>query len=145
MFNETPKAPAQAIRGGIVLPGRAGDLNGKWSHSNPTFGAISFCFGPGEGRKAALERGKGQSTPPAPRARLPMAQHPSLGALQLLTARARARVDIIQFIVPKGVIVPRALQVHWPLVVLIAPALSLQTSRESCVSWPQRGQGGHQS
>lgn len=59
-----------------------------------------------------------------------MTPRPTLGALQLLTAGAGARVDVIQFIVPKGIIIPRALQVHRPLVVLIAPALSLQPSKE---------------
>lgn len=45
---------------------------------------------------------------------------------EVLTARARPRVQVIQLIVREGVIIPGALKIHRPLEVLTAPALSLR-------------------
>lgn len=44
---------------------------------------------------------------------------------EVLTARARPRVEVVQLIIREGVVVPGALKVHGPLEVLAAPALSL--------------------
>lgn len=44
---------------------------------------------------------------------------------EVLTARAGPRVQVVQLVIGEGVVVPGALQVHGPLKVLTAPALSL--------------------
>ena len=54
------------------------------------------------------------------------AQRKGVGGRWVLTARARPRVEVVQLVIGEGVVIPRALQVHGPLEVLTAPALSLR-------------------
>ena len=55
---------------------------------------------------------------------------------EVLTARAGPRVQVVQLIIREGVVVPRALEVHGPLKVLTAPALSLGRAEAGTGSAP---------